>query len=144
LRGVSSSTRREREGLQGQKGGVIPISEFNWDGETYTPSAGGDFISEEDFNRLIYTDAVVLITDVREGESQYDKKEAPKAQWLVDFVTEKGDEYTKGMTKGNDERDGRIERIKATIEATEEPVESSPVKVGRRFDFGKPKGTFGG
>jgi hypothetical protein len=117
--------------------------EFSWDKETYTPGAGGDFIKPDDFDRLRLTDAVVLITGIREGISNYDPKQ-PKEQWLVDFITADGEEYTKGMTKGNEERDDRIKRVAATIEATGEPKEVSFIKVGKRYDIVKPKGTFGG
>lgn len=113
---------------------------FNWDGETYTEgSEGGDFISEDKFNRLIYTDAVVFITGIREGVSNFDPKK-PREQWLVDFVDPDGDSYTKGLTKGNPERDARMLRLKATLEANpEDPIEATPFKVGRRIEFGKPK-----
>lgn len=112
---------------------------FNWDGETYTETVfeGGEFIDEDKFNRLIYTDAVVSITGVREGISTYNNKE--KEQWLVDFVAPDGTEYTKGVSKGNEERDARIRRFRDTIEATGEPLDSTPFKVGRRIEFGKPK-----
>ena len=114
---------------------------FNWDGETYTETEyeGGEFIKEDDFNRLIYTDAVVSITGVREGVSNFDPKK-PKEQWLVDFVAPDGTEYTKGVTKGNEERDARLRRIRSTIEQTGEPLDSTPFKVGRRIEFGPPKG----
>lgn len=110
---------------------------FNWDGEEYTEGEeGGAFIGEEKFNKLIYTDAVVFITGIREGVStKYDNK----AQWLVDFVAPDGEAYTKGLTKGNAERDARMMRFKATLEATEEPFESTPFKVGKRIEFGPPK-----
>lgn len=113
---------------------------FNWDGETYTEGeAGGAFISEDEFNRLIYTDAVVEIYAVREGVSNYDPKH-PKEQWLVDFIDPKGEERTKGITKGNAERDSRIARLKATLEANpDDPIPATPFKVGRRIEFGKPK-----
>lgn len=112
---------------------------FNWDGETFTESEeGGAFIKEDAFNRLIYTDAIVSITGIREGISNFDPKH-PKEQWLVDFIAPDGEEYTKGVTKGNEERDARIARFQKTIEATEEPIDSTPFKVGRRIEFGPPK-----
>lgn len=113
---------------------------FNWDGETYTESEeGGAFIKEEAFNRLIYTDAIISIIAIREGVSTFDPKH-PKEQWLVDFISPiDGEEYTKGITKGNEERDARIRRFQATIEATGEPLDSTPFKVGRRIEFGPPK-----
>lgn len=115
------------------------MSGFNWDGETYTPgSEGGDFIGEEAFNKLIYTEAVVFITGVREGVggAQY----GSKPTWLVDFIDPAGEEFTKSFTKGIPERDARMLRFRATLEANpEDPIESSPVKVGRRKDFGPPK-----
>lgn len=111
---------------------------FNWDGEEYTEGGGGAFINKDLFNRFIYTDAVLVITGIREGVSNYDPNK-PKAQWLVDFIGPDGEEYTKGLTKGNEERDARIKRIAATIEATGEPVDSTPFYVGQRIEFGKPK-----
>lgn len=113
---------------------------FNWDGETFTESEGegGAFIKEDDFNRLIYTDAIVSIVAVREGVSNYDPRR-PKEQWLVDFIAPDGEEYTKGITKGNEERDARIRRFQATLEASGEPIDSTPFKVGRRIEFGPPK-----
>jgi hypothetical protein len=112
---------------------------FNWDGETYTEGEdGGAFIKEEPFNRLIYTDAILSIIGIREGVNNYDPKH-PKEQWLVDFIAPDGEEYTKGIGKGNEERDARIRRFKATIEATGEPLDSTPFKVGRRIEFGPPK-----
>lgn len=114
---------------------------FSWDGETYTEGGGGGaFISEDDFNRLIYTDATVSIVGIREGISNYDPKQ-PKAQWLVDFVAPDGEEYTKGLTKGNAERDARMLRLQATLEANpDDPIDATPFKVGgRRIEFGQPK-----
>lgn len=113
------------------------MGEFNWDGEEYTESSSGDFISEDAFNRLVYTDAVVLITAIRDGVSTYNKEERP--QWLVDFMTQEGEEFTKGLTKTNEERNARMLRFRATIEANGEPIESTPVKIGKRFDFARPK-----
>lgn len=111
---------------------------FNWEGETFTESEeGGAFIKEEAFNRLIYTDAIVSITGIREGVSNYNN--VAKPQWLVDFIAPDGEEYTKGITKGNEERDGRMLRFQKTIEATGEPIDSTPFKVGRRNEFGPPK-----
>lgn len=113
---------------------------FNWDGETFTETEyeGGAFITEDKFNRLIYTDAIVSIIAIREGVSNFDPKK-PKEQWLVDFIAPDGEEYTKGLTKGNEERDGRMKRFQATITATGEPLDSTPFKVGRRIEFGPPK-----
>ena len=113
------------------------MSGFNWSGEEYNEGGGGDFISEKDFNKLIALDAVVFITGIREGVSTYGGDNKP--QWLVDFITDDGTEYTKGLGKGNAERDARIMRFKATLEATGEPFESTPFKVGRRIEFGPPK-----
>jgi hypothetical protein len=111
---------------------------FNWDGETYTEGEGGAFIKEDAFNRLIYTDAIVSIIGIRSDDSAtYEGK--PKPQFLVDFIAPDGEEYTKGIAKGNPERDGRLLRFKATIEATGEPIDSTPFKVGKRNEFGPPK-----
>ncbi len=113
---------------------------FNWDGEQYTEQEyeGGEFIDAEKFNKLLYTDAVLIITGIREGVSNFDPKK-PKEQWLVDFIAPDGEEYTKGLSKGNEERDDRLRRFAATIAATGEPLESTPFKVGKRIEFGKPK-----
>jgi hypothetical protein len=115
------------------------MGEFNWDGETYTKTDSGDFISEEAFNKLVYTDAIVFVTGFRKGESNFDKKKGPQEQHLVDFMTDDGEEFTKGLGVGNDERDARFARLAATIEASGEPLEASWVKVGKRFDLGPPK-----
>jgi hypothetical protein len=114
---------------------------FNWDGEEYTETAGsGAFISKEAFNKLIYTDAVVFITGIREGISTYNGDNKP--QWLVDFVGPDGEEYTKGLGKGNAERDARMIRLQATLNANPgEPIEATPFYVGQRIEFGKPKVT---
>lgn len=113
---------------------------FNWDGETYTESEeGGAFIKEDAFLRLIYTDAIVSITGIREGVSPGYNGGPPKEQFLVDFIAPDGEEYTKGIAKGNEERDARLKRFQATIEATGEPIDSTPFKVGRRNEFGPPK-----
>lgn len=115
------------------------MSGFNWDGETYTEGAeGGDFISEDAFSKLIYTDAVISIYQIREGISTYGGKEKP--QWLVDFIAPNGESYTKGIAKGNAERDARVLRLQATLSASpNDPIDSTPFKVGRRIEFGKPK-----
>lgn len=115
------------------------MAEFPWGEETYTEGAGGDFISEADFNKLIYTDAVVQIVGVREGMSPGFNGGAPQAQYLVDFVDPEGEDKTKGFAKSNEERNSRIARIATTLEATGEPVEASFIKVGRRNDIGAPK-----
>lgn len=109
---------------------------FDWGQETYTESSGGDFIKEMEFNKLLYTDATVQIIGVREGVSTYNDK--PKPQYLVDFVAPDGEEYTKGFSKSNEERNARIARIASTLEATGEPVEARFIKVGRRNDIGAP------
>ena len=113
---------------------------FNWDGEQYTESEyeGGAFIKQDDFDRIRLTNQVVSITGIREGVSNFDPKR-PKEQWLVDFIAPDGEEYTKGVTKGNEERDARMKRFQATLEASGEPIESTPFKVGRRIEFGPPK-----
>jgi hypothetical protein len=115
------------------------MGEFNWDGEEYTASSSGDFIDEETFNRLVYSDAVVFVTGFRTGESNFDKKKGPQPQHLVDFIAPDGTEYTKGCSVGNAERDARFARLAKTIEETGEPLEASWVKVGKRFDLSKPK-----
>ncbi len=116
------------------------MGEFNWNGETYTEgSGGGDFIDQDAFNRLVYTDAVCFITAVREGISNFDPKK-PQEQWLIDFVSPDETEYTKGFTKGNAERDARIVRLRNTLAAApDEPIDVSFIKVGRRFDIAAPK-----
>lgn len=108
---------------------------FDWDAETYTEGGNGVFIKEAEFNKLVYTDATVQIVEIREGISNYNNKEKP--QWLVDFISADGEEYTKGISKGNEERDARINRIKSTLESSGEPFECRFVKIGRRFDIGK-------
>lgn len=121
---------------------------FNWDGEKYTEGGGGGpFIKKDDFNRIVYAPdgdgAVVSITDIREGVSTYvdpaKPNRGPQPQWLIDFIGPDGEEYTKGVTMTNDERNARLRRFKATIEATGEPVESSPFYVGSRIEFGPPR-----
>ena len=113
---------------------------FNWDGETYTEQEyeGGAFIKGDDFDRIRLLNQVVQIVSIREGVSNFDPKH-PKEQWLVDFIAPDGEEYTKGLTKGNEERDDRMRRFQATLEASGEPIESTPFKVGKRIEFGPPK-----
>lgn len=110
---------------------------FDWGNETYTESSGGDFIGEAEFNKLIYTDAVVQIVAVRDGVSTFNNKEQP--QFLVDFVDPDGEDKTKGFAKSNEERNARIERIRNTLDQSGEPVEASFIKVGRRNDIAAPK-----
>lgn len=113
---------------------------YNWEGESFTETEeGGAFIKEEQFNRLIYTDAIVSIVGIREGVSNFDPKKGPQPQWLVDFIAPDGEEYTKGVSQSNEERNDRMRRFKATIEATGEPIDSTPFKVGKRIEFGPPK-----
>jgi hypothetical protein len=117
------------------------MSGFNWDGETYTEGeGGGEFISEDEFDKLRVLDATVYVTGVREGISNYEPTK-PKEQWLLDFVTPEGEDKTKGYIKGNAERDARFQRIKNTLAADpSEPIAISFVKVGRRNDIAAPKG----
>jgi len=117
------------------------MAEFNWEGETYTEGeSGGEFISEDEFDKLRVLDAVVYITSIREGVSNYEPTK-PKEQWLVDFVTPDGEDKTKGYIKGNAERDARILRLKNTLAAyPDEPIPVSFSKVGRRNEIVAPKG----
>jgi len=112
------------------------MAEFPWGEETYTESSSGDFIDEKTFNKLVYLDATVQVVAIREGVSTFNNKETP--QWLVDFITPEGEEYTKGLAKSNEERNDRMRRLLATLEATNEPIEARFIKVGKRFDIGAP------
>jgi len=115
------------------------MGSFNWDGETYTESeTSGDFIKENDWIKLYALEATIYITSIGEGISNYDPK-VPKEQWLVNFVTPEGEEKTKGLTKGNAERDARMIRFRNTIAADQEPLAVSITKVGKRYDFVAPK-----
>lgn len=103
---------------------------FDWGNETYTEGGGGDFLSEEETLRFVVSGEAFAITAIREGRSaQYNKD-----QWLVDFLTNSGEEKTRGFTKGNSERDDRISRLKKTLEETGEPIQARLIKVGRRYD----------
>jgi len=101
---------------------------FEWG--TYTEGAGGSFVKENEMLAYIVNGTPVAVTGVREGVSQQYKSE----QWLVDFVDDQGEDRTKSFNKGNPERDGRMMRLKETIEATGEPVEAKFIKVGKRYD----------
>jgi hypothetical protein len=99
----------------------------------YTEGAGGKFFTESETVLLIASGETFAITGVRDGVSNYNGQSKP--QWLVDVITQDGEERTKGLSKGIDERDARITRLKATLEATGEPISARFVKVGRRIDI---------
>jgi len=113
---------------------------YDWGKESYTEGGGGDFIGEAEFNKLLFLEKNVLITNVGDGVSTYNEKEKP--QFLVSFFVDDDSpdavEQLKGFDKGNAERNARIERIRATLEATGEPVEAAFCKVGRRNDIRGP------
>jgi len=116
------------------------MGEFNWSGETYTEGdGGGEFIKEDEFDKLRILDAVVYVTAIREGINNYDPK-TPKEQWLLDFVDPSGEDKTKGFTKGNPERDARFIRLRNTLIANpDDPIAVSFTKVGRRNEVVAPK-----
>src|SRR5512133_3985641 len=103
------------------------MGEFDWG--TYTEgSGGGEFVKKAEFNAYVAAGTVVAITAVRDGHSaQYNKD-----QWLVDFVDDTGAEKTKGFTKGNAERDGRMRRLQDTLNASGEPLAARFIMVGNR------------
>ena len=113
---------------------------FNWDGEEYTEGGGGAFIKKDKFNEIVYAkgaDSNITITDIREGVSTFEGKNQP--QWLIDFIGPDGEEYTKGVSQTNVERNDRLRRFKATLDASGEPIESHPFYVGQRIEFGPPR-----
>lgn len=115
------------------------MGQFNWDGETYTEGdSNGEFIKEDEWIKLYALDATIYIVSIGEGVSNYEPNK-PKEQWLVNFLTPTGEEKTKGLTKGNAERDARIIRFRNTLAASEEPIAASITKVGKRYDFVAPK-----
>lgn len=116
---------------------------FDWGSEEYTESAGGEFIDKDLFALWANprTKTVVFVTGIRDGISTYNNKE--EEQWLVDFIGPDGEEYTKGLGKGNKERDGRMLRVRATLEANEnEPFPASFGMVGKRYDLMPPRGEY--
>ena len=112
------------------------VEPFDWNQETYTESAGGEFIDNKLFKKWLYNDETVYVTDIREGHS----KKFDEDQWLIDFVGPDSEEYTKSVGKGNPERDARFKRILSTIGANNgEPFECRFVEVGKRIDLGPAK-----
>lgn len=108
----------------------------DWSKQTYTEAKGGDYVKEDEWNRLVYTDAVIEITSIRDDdENQYNGKPAPR--YLVDFVHPSGETRTKSIAKGNEERNERLEGFRELIEAGE-TILTTPIKVGKRDDFGAP------
>lgn len=103
------------------------MAEFEWG--TYTEgSGGGAFVKRAEFDAYVAAGTVVAITAVRDGHSaQYNKD-----QFLVDFIDDTGEEKTKGFTKGNAERDGRMRRLQETLKASGDPIAARFIKVGNR------------
>ena len=112
---------------------------FAWDQEVYTESAGGEFVDKKVFAKLMANDTTVEIVEIREGISPGYNGGAPRPQWLVDFITPDGEEYTKGIDKGNEERNDRVRRIASTIEATGQGVQARFDMIGKRQDIFPPK-----
>lgn len=109
---------------------------FSWDGESYTESAGGEFVDKKLFKKLVANDTTVFVVGIRDGVSNYQGNTTE--QWLVDFTVDGDENLVKGMGKGNEERDARFARIRTTIEETGEPLACRFIEVGRRFDIGRP------
>jgi len=109
---------------------------FSWDGESYTESSGGEFVDKKLFKKLVANDTTVYVVGIREGISNYQGNRTE--QWLVDFTVDGDETFTKGLGKGNEERDDRFERIRKTIEETSEPLACRFVEIGKRFDIGRP------
>lgn len=117
--------------------------EFSWDDETYTESSSGEFIDKDLFALWANprTKTVVFVTGIRDGVSTYNGK--TEEQWLVDFVGPDGEDYTKGWSKTNEERNARMLRVRATLEANpDEPFPASFGKVGKRYDLMPPRGEY--
>lgn len=116
---------------------------FDWGKEEYTPSSGGQFVDGKLFKKWLYNEETVYVTAIREDDThQFQGRVQP--QWLIDFVGPDGEEHTKGVGKGNDERDARFRRIINTIDANGgEPFECRFVEVSSggsgspRIDLGK-------
>lgn len=113
---------------------------FNWDAEEYTESeGGGDFLNEDEFDKLRLLDAVLYATAVREDVNTYEGK--TRERFLLDFVDPEGKDKTKAFIKGNAERDARIRRIQNTLLADpEEPFAFSFGKIKKRHEIVAPKG----
>jgi hypothetical protein len=113
------------------------MGEFNWGGETYTEGAGGNFVESKLFDKLMANDTTVSIYAIRsDDQAMYQNRPAPA--WLVDFYAPDGEEYTKSLGKGNSERDARMLRLTATIEATGEPIDARFGKIGKRIEVLPP------
>jgi hypothetical protein len=117
----------------------VPV---DWEKQTYTEAQGGAFMKGEEWNRLVYTDAVIEITAVREKASRFNPNPdgTPSNEWVVDFVAPDGEPRSKSFAQTNSERNERIEEFRALLDAGEESVRCTPVKVGKRDDFGPPNG----
>ena len=125
---------------------------IDWTSQEYPESAGGgEFVGEEEFNKLVYTDAVVTLTGIREEDEKSVGTKTFAAQFLVDFEDPSGEPKTKGFAKysirDNGERkagaavEARNERLRALQEVleTEGPQRASFIKNGKAGDIGAPK-----
>ena len=125
---------------------------IDWKNQEYPESSGGgEFVGEEEFNKLVYTDAVIEITAIREEDEKSVGTKTFSAQFLVDFVDPSGAPKTKGFSKysirDNGERkagaqvEARNERLRQLQEVveTEGPQRASFIKNGKAGDVGAPK-----
>ncbi len=125
---------------------------IDWSSQAYPESSGGgEFVGEEEFNKLVYTDAVIEITAIREEDEKSVGTKTFAAQFLVDFVDPSGAAKTKGFAKysirDNGERkagaqvEARNERLRELQEVVEAegPQRASFIKNGKAGDVGAPK-----
>lgn len=127
----------------------------DWANQSYPESSGGgEFVGEEEFNKLVYTDAVIEITGIREEDEKSVGTKTFAAQFLVDFTNPAGEAKTKGFAKysirDNGERkagdqvnarNDRLRELQEIVEA-EGPQLASFIKNGKAGDIGAPKGKF--
>ena len=130
----------------------MPKANDFWANQEYPESSGGgEFVGEEEFNKLVYTDATIEITAIREEDEKSVGTKTFAAQFLVDFVDPAGAAKTKGFAKYSirdtgerkagaqvEARNERLRGLQELVEA-EGPQLASFIKNGKAGDVGAPK-----
>jgi hypothetical protein len=106
---------------------AVVTAEFDWSKEKY--AEGSHFVSELEKLTYINNGTTLLIFAIREGEGKFGP------QYYVDFSGPDGEKKTVGFKKGVEERDDRLERLKATLSSSGEPIKVRLTKIGRRYDL---------
>lgn len=110
------------------------MGEFDWGTYDYKTEGGGQFVDETYVILAIAKGSTFAITAVRDDdENTYNGKVKPR--WLIDFVDDEGEEKTRGINKGIEDRDTRFSRLQQTLAATGEPIQARFVKVGKAYDI---------